>query len=229
MPAAFWAVYWTARDAACGRACVEEALAAGAAEAPAPAAGCAAAAAAAEEEEEAAAGLLSAQRLPHIHAAVSESLRLCVASLTVRRARRGMELSLKGSGTTARLRAGDRVALAPALTHTDEAVYPRAAAFDHGRFLDGPHGGEARTKGGKRLGASVALQPFGGGSSMCPGRHLALAEVRGLLLLLLQRWEVELLEEAEAPPPPLDMTRAGLGVLPPSRGVPCRIRRRTAD
>ena len=91
---------------------------------------------------------------------------------------------------------------------------------------------------------------------MCPGRHLALAEVRthtahgaslpaavrpcasagtsaftsahgqvrGLLLLLLQRWEIEV--DDKGPPPPLDMTRAGLGILPPVRAVPCRIRRR---
>ena len=50
-----------------------------------------------------------------------------------------------------------------------------------------------RTKGGATIAPDIALQPFGGGVSMCPGRHLAFAEVKAFVALTIYRWELELL------------------------------------
>ena len=56
----------------------------------------------------------------------------------------------------------------------------------------------------------------------CPGRHLAMTEVRLALLALLAAWEWRL----EAPLPPQNGQRAGLGVLPPLRDVAASARPR---
>ena len=73
----------------------------------------------------------------------------------------------------------------------------------------------------------VALQPFGGGVSMCPGRHLAWAEVKAFVALALFRWDFELLDTSAVPK--LDQQRAGLGSLPPAEPVKCRWRLRKRD
>ncbi len=250
MPAAFWSLYWSARDPRCAEACATEAAAAAAQSPPG-------AHAKAKDDDDAddandagaqadadATEKVSPERLPHINAAVNEALRLCVASLTVRRASRDMQLHLKGSNATVPIRKGDRVALAPALTHMDDALFAEATAFDHTRFLGDRPLANLRGANGKPVGASVALQPFGGGVSMCPGRHLAQAEIRSFLLLMHQAYEIDVggnggggsVSADDAPRvklgdpgvPRLDMTRAGLGILPPVGAVPCRIRRRAS-
>jgi cytochrome P450 len=85
------------------------------------------------------------------------------------------------------VREGDRVVLAPVLTHMSPDIYPDPSAFSHARFLPSPEGAKPESGG---LPASVALQPFGGGCSMCPGRFLALNEIRSFLAQLATRWEV---------------------------------------
>ena len=70
------------------------------------------------------------------------------------------------------------------------------------------------------------LIPFGGGVSACPGRHLAVRELKLFMALLLSRYEIEL---GSRELPALDQRRVGLGVLPPRGDVPFRMRERSSN
>ncbi len=164
-------------------------------------------------------GLSDMKGLPLLYSSVCEALRLTSASMTVRHVQTDCQITLADNRTIA-LRAGDRLALCPQVTHEDPEVFAEPATYRFDRFLatDGP---KQFYKRGKRL--PIALMPYGGGVSMCPGRFLANNEIMQFVALALTTLEFELL----APElPPLDKSRAGLGVLSPISDVRCRIRRR---
>jgi cytochrome P450 len=164
-------------------------------------------------------GLGDLKRLPRLYSSVCEALRLSSDSLTMRLVKRDCQITLAGDRTIT-LRAGDRVALCPQVTHRDPEVFEAPEEFRYDRFLaDG--GPRQFSKRGQRL--PIALMPYGGGVSMCPGRFLANNEIMQFTGLALTRLEIELLEPGL---PPLDKSRAGLGVLSPTRDIRCRIRRR---
>lgn len=166
-------------------------------------------------------GLGDLKRLPRLYSSVCEALRLSSESLTVRLVTRDCQITLAGDRKIT-LRAGDRVALCPQITHRDAEVFEAPEEFRYDRFLaDG--GPRQFSKRGQRL--PIALMPYGGGVSMCPGRFLANNEIMQFTGLALTRLEIELLEPGL---PPLDKSRAGLGVLSPTRDIRCRIRRRRA-
>ena len=166
-------------------------------------------------------GIGDLKALPTLHSSVSESLRMTSDSLTMRLVQADCQLTLADDRTLA-LRAGDRVLLCPQLTHSDPEVFAEPAEFRHDRFLasDGPR---HFFKRGKRL--PIALMPYGGGVSMCPGRFLANNEIMQFVALALTTLEFELLAPGL---PATDQSRAGLGVLSPISELRCRVRRRPA-
>jgi cytochrome P450 len=72
----------------------------------------------------------------------------------------------------------------------------------------------------------LALRPFGGGTTLCPGRHFATNEILGGLAALMLRLEIEVVEEElrknGAPMPDLKKQ----GGLFPDRPLMVRMRRR---
>ncbi len=179
------------------------------------------AARAAVTEELRSCGPADLRRLVRLQSCVSEALRLSSGSLTLRQARRPTTLTLD-SGETIAIREGDRVCLYPYVSHHDPELFPEPWRYRWNRFL-GEDGGRRFVRGGRRV--TLALMPYGGGVSMCPGRFLANDEVMQLVALALTRLEVELLSPDL---PGLDQRRAGLGVLPPVSELKCRIRRAPA-
>jgi cytochrome P450 len=164
------------------------------------------------------------RRLVKLQSAVSESLRLCAGSMTLRHVERDMQLTLDG-GRSYALRRGDRVVLYPYVTpHRDPEIFPDPEHFQFDRFLAPEAGGVKQFfKGGRRV--TTPLMPYGGGVSMCPGRFLANSEILQFISLLLDRFEMELLDTEL---PGLDQSRAGLGILPPLRDIRFRYRNRLA-
>lgn len=154
------------------------------------------------------------RQMPRLDSAVSEALRLTSHSLTMRMVRRPTQIQLDSSGPWS-LRQGDRVCIAPWVTHHDPELYPEPDRYRHDRFV-----GATFHKRGKKVG--FALMPYGGGVSMCPGRFLAHEDIKHFVARVLHRLDVELL----GPLPPLDQRRAGLGVLPPRGDLPARLRPR---
>ena len=255
LPTAFWSLYFVTRDRAAYTKCRDEAdrvmgpwldkreaeIKAGRG-APPP-------------DPTAVAGILS--NMPRLESVVSEALRLCIASITLREAMEDFELKLGDQHV--RVRRGDHIVLAPTLTHFDPEIYPDPESFKWDRFLVPQEAGSgeaksenaaaslsgarempARFKSGKKIPQTIALQPFGGGHTMCPGRHFALAEIKAFVALVLCMWDIEHEEPENGPQgtlklsmgvngvPRLEQARAGLGSLPPLKAdkVKCRWRLR---
>jgi cytochrome P450 len=154
-----------------------------------------------------------------LDSAISEALRLSSAPLILRKVTRAFTIHL-WSGRDLAFRAGDRVAIYPALTHRDPEIFDHPDDFQFDRFA-----AEERprhfSKGGKRILHSLA--PFGGGADLCPGRHLARNILKILVANLLHDFDIEVLSGDF---PAFTQHRAGLGVLLPSHDVPIRLMRR---
>lgn len=159
------------------------------------------------------------REVPLLQSAISEALRLSSASITLRRALRPTTITLE-SGERYAIRQGDLVCLFPYLMHHDAEIFAEPERFKYDRF-HAPGGVPTFFKRGKRL--TIPLMPYGGGVSMCPGRHLANTEIKQFVATLLARYDLEALAPA---PPPLDRSRAGLGVMPPTEDVAFQLRRR---
>lgn len=68
--------------------------------------------------------------------------------------------------------------------------------------------------------------PFGSGVTKCPGRFFAVHEIKQFLALVLSYFNMELLDSA-VKVPPLDQSRAGLGILQPTYDVDFRYKLKT--
>ena len=67
--------------------------------------------------------------------------------------------------------------------------------------------------------------PYGGGQRVCPGRHFTKVEMISSLALMLNIFDIEILDVASRIPTN-DMTGFGFGTLWPKEKMPVRIRRR---
>lgn len=209
MPTAFWAIFWAAKTPEVLEKCVVEATNA---------------LAAIEADESSIAEAIAGMN--EIEAVVSEVLRIYTASITVRRASAAFQLGVGSSGVT--VRKGDTVVVAPVLTHHDPEIYPEPDIFRPARMRRDAAGRRpAVQKDGKTLPSPIALQPFGGGVSMCPGRLLAAGEIKLVIAHVLGQYDIEVRRDTA---PATMKGRAGLGVLSPAadEAVPCRVRRKRA-
>jgi cytochrome P450 len=99
------------------------------------------------------------------------------------------------------------------------ACIMRPAGMDAGRF-DDPQafrpsrwmkGGHAEGEG--MMGAKRVVMPFGGGPRVCPGRYLALAEIKMVMAMLLANFDVARMEAPEGGPAErLSLTMSPVGL-----------------
>lgn len=97
--------------------------------------------------------------------------------------------------------------------------------YKYDRFLD--ENGQEKTcfnRNGRKL--RYFYMPFGSGVTKCPGRFFAVHEIKQFLSLILSYFEIELLD-SDVKIPPLDQSRAGLGILQPTHDVDFRFRLKT--
>ena len=154
-------------------------------------------------------------RLKLTDSAISEALRLVTGSMVMRLATTPTQLTLHDNQTFD-IRAGDGVAIYPALTHLDPRVFPNPDTYIVDRFLDNP----TPTLNGQRV--AQAFMPFGAGVSMCPGRHWARNEILVLVAMMVQR--CEWVVEKGVKVPPVDYTRVGIGVYSPKGDISIKYR-----
>jgi cytochrome P450 len=115
-------------------------------------------------------------RLPYLEACANETMRLRpVAPInTVEAARDTVVAGIhipKGTLLMCLMRPGG----------VDERRFPDAAAFKPERWLSGES-----TTSAKRV-----SMPFGAGPRLCPGRYLAMLEIKAVAAMLLRRFEIE--------------------------------------
>ncbi|MFN0182474.1 MAG: cytochrome P450 [Aquabacterium sp.] len=108
-----------------------------------------------------------------------------------------------------RIRAGTIVVGLMRSDGVDERLVPQAAAFRPERWL-----GDDALAGGNNV--KRISMPFGAGPRMCPGRYLALMEMKMVLGMLLARFDLETVATADGSEPAerlkFTMTPQGLGM-----------------
>ncbi|XP_060678654.1 cytochrome P450 7B1 isoform X1 [Hemiscyllium ocellatum] len=149
--------------------------------------------------------------------AIKESFRLCSASMNIRTAQEDFTLNLK-EGQSIKLRKGDWVVLYPQILHMDPEVYENPEVYKYNRFVENGSEKTAFYKRGRKL--RYYLMPFGSGSSMCPGRHFAVSEIKMFLSIMLATFDLEIIEGEK--PVGLNNDRAGLGIVLPDSDVQFR-------
>ena len=103
-----------------------------------------------------------------------------------------------------------------------EKHVPNAAAFDPGRWL-----GDGAMTGSPGQAASAAKRismPFGAGPRICPGRYLALMEMKLAMAVLLGGFEIENVGTIDGQPP---RERLQLAMAPV--GLTMRLNERASD
>lgn len=91
-----------------------------------------------------------------------------------------------GGGAGYRLRKGGLVMMSARAQHSNPEVWgPDVDEFRHDRFLK-----QQKQQGGRTRPSPVAFRGFGGGTTLCPGRHFATGEILLLAALLLLRFDV---------------------------------------
>ncbi|OSD03206.1 cytochrome P450 [Trametes coccinea BRFM310] len=124
-------------------------------------------------------GSSSSNALPLVTSAIRETLRYTSQSYSIRRVMKPVQLGGYD------LRVGEEVVCATRQAHIDDEIHPNAAAFDIRRYLEAPK----PIKDG-RLVANHSMA-FGGGVSMCAGRHFAMAELKMFVAVMLTYATVE--------------------------------------
>ncbi|TTH99985.1 Cholesterol 7-alpha-monooxygenase [Bagarius yarrelli] len=159
--------------------------------------------------------------MPVLDSIIKEAMRLSSASLNVRVAKEDFLLHLDNMESY-RIRKDDVIALYPQMLHFDPEIYEDPLTYKYDRFLD--EKGQEKTcffRGGRRL--RYYYMPFGSGVTKCPGRFFAVHEIKQFLALVLSYFQMELLD-SEVKVPPLDQSRAGLGILQPTYDVDFKYR-----
>lgn len=157
--------------------------------------------------------------MPVLDSIVKEAMRLSSASMNVRVAKEDYLLHLDNQEAY-HIRKDDVIALYPPMLHYDPEIYEDPCEYKFDRFLD--ETGQEKTafyRSGRRL--RYFYMPFGSGVTKCPGRFFAVYEIKQFLSLVLAYFDMELLDPA-IKVPPLDQSRAGLGILQPTYDVDFR-------
>jgi cytochrome P450 len=147
-------------------------------------------------------GVEDVARLPRLHGAISEALRLFPPVwLTGRRALEAVRI-----GDCA-LRRGDVALVSPYVTHRNPRLWPEPERFTPERWFS-----QARP-------VRFAFFPFGGGTRACIGESFAWLEASLVLATLLQRVRFDLLDVDPVPLAPLVTLR-------PARPIRARVTQR---
>ena len=161
------------------------------------------------------------RRMVLLDSATEEAMRLTAGPLVMRRAMENFVLELD-SGRRISLQRGEEIFIYPRLQQIDREIFRDPYTFDYHRFVD-DHGRPVRFfRRGRRV--TTPTLPFGGGVSMCPGRHFAKNEIKILVATLLLWLDSELTSPML---PAMDFSRIGLGILPPKQDVELRVELRS--
>ncbi|KAF2708582.1 putative cytochrome P450 [Pleomassaria siparia CBS 279.74] len=122
---------------------------------------------------------------PVITATLQEVLRHTSVGSTVREVVEDTTLDVYA------LKKGNTLLTPANVLHTDSSLWgANTDTFDHRRFLRAP---------GKKMPSPTAFRAFGGGSTLCPGRHFATTEVLAIATVFIARFDM--LPVGSWPPP----------------------------
>ncbi|OCT74752.1 hypothetical protein XELAEV_18033739mg [Xenopus laevis] len=157
--------------------------------------------------------------MPVLDSIIKEAMRLSSASLNIRVAKENFVLHMDDNQAYY-IRKDDIVALYPQVVHLNPDIYENPNTFKYDRYLG--EDGKEKTNfflNGRKL--KYYYMPFGSGKTKCPGRQFAVHEIKQMLTLIICYFDMELVDK-NVRSPPLDQSRAGLGVLQPTHDVDFR-------
>lgn len=162
------------------------------------------------------------EKMVVIESIFKETLRLQSESLVARNVLEDCVFDLKIPGHSRKysLKKGSRVIVYPSMLHYDDEVFANSKEFQWDRFLASSDGKEkVFFKDGKLI--ANPIRPFGGGSSMCPGRKFALNEVKQCVATFFRHFHMslDLVDGCIPSCPQTDPERIGLGVKAPETDV----------
>ncbi|XP_062978842.1 7-alpha-hydroxycholest-4-en-3-one 12-alpha-hydroxylase-like [Elgaria multicarinata webbii] len=166
---------------------------------------------------------LDRMKTPLLDSAIGETLRLKGTGLLYRNVMQEMDIKT-ADGKEYTFRKGDNLVLSPFLAlQTDPEIHPDPHTFKYDRFVTPDGIKKDFYKNGKKL--KYHSMPFGGGSSVCPGRFFVVNEMKMFVLLMLAYFDMELVN-AEEEMPPIDVSRCGFGTAKPSHDIQFKYRLR---
>ncbi|XP_011362887.1 25-hydroxycholesterol 7-alpha-hydroxylase [Pteropus alecto] len=150
--------------------------------------------------------------LVYLESTILEALRLCSFSSIIRFVQE--DLTLPSETGDYRLRKGDFIAIFPPFLHYDPEIFEAPEEFRFDRFTENGKKKTTFFKRGKKL--RYYLLPFGFGTSKCPGRFLAVNEIKQLLVILLTYFDLEIMDDKLIQ---LDYSRFLFGIQYPNSDV----------
>ncbi|KAJ8114735.1 hypothetical protein OPT61_g3452 [Boeremia exigua] len=172
-------------------------------------------------------GVLSAMSLrqacPRLNSAWREAMRLFSPSISARLVNEDTLLV-----DTWLLRKGAIVQLSGAVIHHDSDIWgPDVDTFNPDRFLYSMNGSRTNPDGTVPEGKdhfihSAAFRSFGGGVSLCPGRHFAHIEILGLAATLIMGFDLEPIHGTTWSPP-ADVKRVSIATMKPTAPLDVRV------
>lgn len=173
-------------------------------------------------------GILSAaslrQACPRLNSAYRETMRLYVPSVSARLVEEDTVIA-----DTWLLRKGAIVQMAGSVIHQNQDIWgPDADKFNPDRFLYSISGSKTNPDGTVPEGKAhfvhpAAFRSFGGGASLCPGRHFAHMEVLGLAAVLIMGFDLELVNGTTWSPP-ADVKRIPIAAMKPMAPLDVKVR-----
>ncbi|KAI1290680.1 cytochrome P450 [Xylaria venustula] len=123
---------------------------------------------------------------PFLVSTFKETMRLHSAGVSIREVCRETVLD-----HTYRLRKGALVIMPTIAVHTDPDVWGLdALSFNYERFLP-EKSNKSNSSTPKEKVSPAAFRTFGGGTTLCPGRHLATAQIMVWISMLVMRFDLE--------------------------------------
>ncbi|KAF2656384.1 cytochrome P450 [Lophiostoma macrostomum CBS 122681] len=115
------------------------------------------------------------------------------------------------------LRKGSMVTIPASSAHTDPDIWgPDVNEFNYRRFIDTKVPGAAN-------------RAFGGGSSLCPGRHYATSQTLAIAALMVLQYDIKPTNGDEWPTPSAKKTKSVSVVMAPDRQVVFQVQSRPHD
>ncbi|XP_037658828.1 cytochrome P450 7B1 [Choloepus didactylus] len=150
--------------------------------------------------------------LVYLESIILETLRLCSFSSNIRFVEE--PLALQSEAGKWLLRQGDLVTIFPPALHSDPEIFEAPQEFKFDRFVEDGKKKTTFFKRGKKL--NHYLMPFGSGITKCPGRFLAVSEMKQFLAALLTYCDLEIIDDK---PIELSFSRMLFGIQYPNSDV----------
>jgi len=145
---------------------------------------------------------ISKAKLPLLASAIQETLRYTTSVTPFRRVVEPVQLSGYHFDTD------DEIICMTRSVHFDEEIHENASEYDPRRYLTE----KKFSKNGKVI--TNHSMVWGGGVSMCEGRHFATKELKAFMAFLLMRYTLEV-DPDSAERPTFVVERVGAGVMDP--------------